>query len=199
VTEDKFEHSFQQWESIGRDAAAEIKTTPIDVAYVEARGPLCHELLCLLGGSVEYAETPWKSFLTKVLEHFAAIAPLCRWVPPPNSQLERVGYHPMGEAVVYRFTPDHGDRVIFFVNYKPEPPAGGRYVRPLFNLPQLDLNKFIRPPFDHSNQDRKLPSRLRPGSVQLFTPIPQTDDAVRYGLTLSSRTNLGIWEELCRD
>jgi hypothetical protein len=105
----------------------------------------------------------------------------------------------MGEAVVYRFTPDHGDRVIFFVNYKPEPPAGGRYVRPLFNLPQLDLTKVIRPPFDHSNQDRKLPSRLRPGSVQLFTPIPQTDDAVRYGLTLSSRTNLGIWEELCRD
>lgn len=199
MTEEIFEESFREWERVGRGAAAEIKTTPIDVSYVEARGPLCHDLLCLLGGSIEFAETPWNSFLTKMLKHFATIAPLSRWLPPPNSQLDRVGYHPIGEAVVYRFTPDNGEKVIFFVNYKPEPPAVGRYVRPLFNLPQLDLDRFIRPPFDHSNEDRKLLSRLRLGSVQQFAPIPQTDGAVRYGLTLASKANLGMWEEFCRD
>jgi hypothetical protein len=46
------------WEYIGRGYAKEIGINPTSIEYIEARGFLCHELLYLLGGWIEFIFTP---------------------------------------------------------------------------------------------------------------------------------------------
>ncbi|MAE11340.1 MAG: hypothetical protein CL876_05440 [Dehalococcoidales bacterium] len=46
-----------------RRLAAEIKIEPKKVPFIEARGFLCHELMYLLGGNIEFVETAWNEFI----------------------------------------------------------------------------------------------------------------------------------------
>jgi len=186
------------WGDIGKNAAAQIKKPARNVPYIEARGYLCHELTYLLGGCVTFTGTPLKDFVIKVLEYFLPIAPICRWIPPPNSTLEQIGYHGTARTKVYRFKPEVDTTVIFFVNYKPEPPVGGPYLRSLFNVPQLDLDKFLRPPFRSEYRD-ELEHVLRRGMVGRFAPIPMTEGAREsIGMT-GEEMDRAMWEEFCRD
>jgi hypothetical protein len=181
---------------IGRSAAAEIKKRARNMSYIEARGYLCHELTYLLGGSVKFIETPVKNFFMKVFEYFLPIAPICRWIPPLNSTLEQIGYHRDAETTVYRFKSESDPTVIFFVNYKPKSPAWGPYLHSLFNVPQLDLYKFLRPPFGNSNEIENV---LRRGMVGTFSPIPMTDGAREYLAATEVDMHKAMWEEFCKD
>lgn len=186
--------SLGSWEDTARNAALQLKTAVRDFPYIEARGLLCHELMHLLGGSIEFVETPWKNPVLRALEFFIPIAPICRWMPPRNSLLTQVGYHGDQETVVYRFIPEEGSTVVFFVNYKPEPP-GGRYIRPLFNVPQLDLHRFLRPPFEKENREAQLNQLLRRGMTQTFGPLPMTKGAADYLSELNAVVCRAMWEE----
>lgn len=190
--------SLRSWEDIARNAAAELKTPARDCSYIEARGLLCHELMHLLGGCIEFLETPWKNVILRALEFFIPIAPVCRWIPPRNSELAQVGYDGGQETVVYRFIPEDGPKVIFFVNYKPEPPAGGRYIRSLFNVPQLDLHRFLRPPFKKENRGAQLDQLLRSGMTQIFEPVPMTEAAADYLSEHNAGICRALWEEFSR-
>jgi hypothetical protein len=183
------------WEDIARNAAAELKMPPLKIPHIEARGLLCHELMHLLGGRIEFVETPWKSFVLRALESFIPIAAVCRWIPPSKSELAEVGYDGGQETKVYRFMPESDAPVIFFVNFKPEPPAGGRYIRSLFNVPQLDLHRFLRPPFNE-NRGSQLDQRLRSGMTERFTPMPMTEAAADYLSEQDVEICRGLWEEL---
>lgn len=184
----------ESWEEIGAGAATEMKIAPKQVKYIEARGFLCHELLYLVGGNIEFIETPWKQFILKVLESIFPIAPICRWYPPEYCELEWVGYKWQSETKVYRLTPNEGSIVVFFVEYKPEPPAGGSYVRPLFNMPKLDISNFLRPPFDESNDNLKIEELFRTGLVEKFTPVPMTSEARHRVREIHLETCKGLWQ-----
>ena len=185
----------ENWEKIGEGAAAEIKITPKRLNYIYARGFLCHELLCLLGGNIEFVETPWRKFILKILEFIFPISPICRWYPPEDCVLEWVGFHSQSKTKVYRLTPSKGSVAVFFVEYKPEPPAGGGYIRPLFNVPQLDISKFLRPPFEKSNDNLKIEQILRIGLVEKFSPIPMTSEARNRVREIHLETCRGLWKE----
>ena len=115
-------------EEMGLGLASQMGTAARRLEYIEARGFLCHELLHLLGGSIEFVETPWREFVLKIMEAiFCPIAPICRWLPPQDCVLECVGSHSQSETRVYRLTPREGAVVVFFVEYKAEAPAGGHY------------------------------------------------------------------------
>ena len=151
--------------------ATEIGIAPRRLEYIQARGFLCHELLHLLGGSIKFVETPWGEFVLRIMEAISLpIPPICRWLPPQDCVLECVGSHSQSETRVYRLTPNEGAVVVFFVVYKPEAPIGGDYVRSAFNVPQLEMTKFLRPPFDASNGNRRIEERLRGGLVGRFLP-----------------------------
>jgi hypothetical protein len=152
----------------------------------------------LLGGRIEFVETPWRSFILKALESFIPIAPVCRWIPPSDSELAQVGYEASQETMVYRLIPESGEAVIFFVNYKPEPPAGGRYIRSVFNVPQLDLHRFLRPPFI-DNRGAELDHLLRTGLTERFAAIPMTDAAADYLSDQNVEVCRGLWEGLSRE
>lgn len=186
------------WEETGKYAAAEIKITPKKLEYIEARGFLCHELLYLLGGHIEFVETPWRQCVLKILEFIFPISPICRWYPPEDSILEWVGYHSQCETKAYRLTPREGSITVVFVEYKPEPPAGGGYVRPFFNVPQLDISKFLRPPFEESNDNIKIEQLLRAGLVEIFEPLPLTSGARNRIREIHRETCKGLWEELSK-
>lgn len=188
----------ESWEKIGEGAAAEMKITPKQIKYIEARGFLCYELLYLLGGRIEFVETPWKKIILKILEFIFPIAPICRWYPPEYCELEWVGYQRQSETKVYRLTPNEGPIVIFFVEHKPEPPAWGGYIRPLFNLPKLDISKFLRPPFDESNDNLKIEQLLRTGLVEKFTPIPMTSEARHKVREIHLETCRGLWQRFSK-
>jgi hypothetical protein len=188
--------SHSSWAGIGRSAAAEIKKPARNMSYIEARGYLCYELTYLLGGSVTFTETPMKNFVMKALEYFLPIAPICRWIPPLNSTLEQIGYHGTGEATVYRFQPEDEATVVFFVNYEPEPPASGPYLPSLFNVPQLDSFKFLRPPFGNRDEIEHV---FRRGMVGRFTPIPMTEGARESMAITQVEMDGAMWEEFCRD
>jgi hypothetical protein len=185
----------ENWEKIGKGAAAEIKIAPKQLEYIEARGFLCHELLYMLGGHIEFIETPWSQLVLKILEFILPISPICRWFPSEDCILEWVGFHSQSETRVYRLTPMEGSIVVFFVEHKPEPPAGGGYIRPLFNVPQLEISKFLRPPFDESNNNLKIEQILRIGLVQKFSPIPMTSKARNRVMEIHMETCKGLWEE----
>lgn len=184
----------ESWKKIGEGAAAEIKITPQQLKYIGARGFLCHELLYLLGGHIEFVETSRKKFILKILEFIFPIAPICRWYPPEDCELEWVGYQRQSETKVYRLTPNEGSIVVFFVEYKPEPPAWGGYIRPLFNVPKLDISRFLRPPFEESNDNLKIEQLLRTGLVEKFTPIPMTSEARNKVREIHLETCKGLWQ-----
>ena len=189
----------ERWEKIGEGAAAQMKITPKQIGHIDARGPLCHELLFLLGGTIEFVETPWKEFVLKILESVFPISPICRWLPPDDCVLECVGSLSQSDTEVYRLTPNEGLIVVFFVEYKPEPPVAGGYIHPLFNVPQLDIRRFLRPPFDESNDNLKIGQLLRSGLVQKFSPIPMTADA-RKGLRETHwETCRGLWHGFTKE
>ena len=188
----------ESWEKMGRGAAAEMKITPRQVKHIEARGFLCYELMYLLGGCIEFIETPWKNFILKTLEYLFPVAPICRWYPPENSELEWVGYHAQEETKVYRFISEGNPVVIFFVNCKPEPPAGGGYMHSLFKVPQLDISKFLRPPFEKNNDNLKIEQLLRAGMVGKFAPIPMTDGAKDRVREVHLETCKGLWQEFSK-
>ncbi len=197
MSENKSDGSRRTWEDIGKGAAAQIKKTVRKVPHIEARGYLCHELTYLLGGCVAFTETPMSKFITKAMEYFLPISPICRWMPPPKSTLEKVGYVGTGETTVYRYKPESGDAVVFFVNFKPERPAWGPYLRPLFNMPQLDLYQFLRPPFTEADRD-EMDHVFRRGMVGRFTPIPMTEGAKESMEITGVEMRRAMWEEFCR-
>jgi hypothetical protein len=187
---EQLRYSSESSVEMGERAAAQIEITPKPIAYIEARGYLCHELLFLLGGHIEYVKTPWKEFVLKILESLFPISPICRWFPT-DGVLEWVGSHDEDDRRVYRLTPKEGPIVVFFVKYKPEPPAFGFYIHHLFMVPQLDISYFLRPPFDESNEQLKIKQLLRSGSVgKLGPPLPMTED----GRKAFSET----WMDMCR-
>lgn len=189
----------ESWEKIAEGAAKEMKIAPLHVNYIEARGFLCHELLYLLGGRIQFVETSWKSLLLKTLELAFPVAPVCRWYPPQDCELEWVGYRGQSDLRVYRLTPNQGSITIFFVEYKPELPAAGRYIRPLFNVPRLDIRRFLRPPFDRDNDNLKIEQLLRTGSVERFTPIPMTAEARDRVEEIHLETCRGLWQGFSKD
>jgi hypothetical protein len=67
---------------LGKRTAIEIKSAPEQLEYLEARGYLCHELIYLLGGHIEYVQTSWKQLVLKFMEYIFPISPICRWYPP---------------------------------------------------------------------------------------------------------------------
>jgi hypothetical protein len=186
--------SSESWEEIGEGAAAQMRTAPTKVEYIEARGPLCHELLFLLKGNIEFVKTPWREFVLKILEFQFPISPICRWHPPDNCVLERVGYNGEVDAEVYRLTPNEGPIVVFFVKYKPEPPVAGGYIRPLFNVPQLDIWHFLRPPFDDNNDNLKIENLLHSGIVEKFSIIPMTPEDKKKVSEIHLETCRGLWQ-----
>lgn len=197
MSENKSDGSRPTWEDIGKGAAAQIKKTARKVPHIEARGYLCHELTYLLGGCVSFTETPMSKLITKAMEYFLPISPICRWMPPSNSTLEKVGYVGTGETTVYRYKPESGDAVVFFVNFKPEPPAWGPYLRPLFNMPQLDLYQFLRPPFAEADR-HEMDHVFRRGMVGRFAPIPMTEGAKESMEITGVEIRRAMWEEFCR-
>jgi hypothetical protein len=120
--------SAQKWYELGKRAAKEMHLSPQKVPHIDARGFLCHELYYLFGGSFGFIETPRKQIVLRFLERHFPIAPICRWHPPEDSTLERLGIAPdftANGAEVYRLTPAKHPITVFFVEPKPEPhPAG---------------------------------------------------------------------------
>lgn len=184
----------KDWRQVGVDAAHQIKTTPKKLAYIEARGSLCHELLYLLGGHIQFIETPMRQWLLKIFEFFLPVSPICQWYPQKNSSLEQIGYYHQSETKVYKLTKDKQTVAIFFIEYSPEPPAGGRFVRSFFNFPYL--KEFLKPPYETSDYNEKLNQDLRDGLVEKFTPIPMTEDARNYAANLGQEMHRGLWDEL---
>lgn len=188
----------KNWGEIGKGAAAEIKITPKKLKYIEARGFLCHELLYLLGGHIEFIGTSWRQYILKILELTFPISPICRWYPLEDCVLEWVGYHSQCETKVYRLTSREGLITVFFVEYKPEPPAAGGYIRSFFNVPQLDISKFLRPPFEESSDNTKIEQVLRAGLVEKFKPLPMTSGAKNRISEIHMETCKSLWEELSK-
>ena len=178
----------RNWEEIGKGAAAEIKIKPKKLKYIEARGLLCHELLYLLGGQIEFVKTSWRQCVLKILEFKFPISPICRWYPSEDCVLEWIGYNSQwNETKVYRLTPREGSITVFFVEYKPEPPAAGGYVRPFFNVPQLHISNFLRPPFDESNDNTKIEQLLRAGLFDEVSDKLRLKLQRRAGLPVESK------------
>ena len=188
----------KNWEEIGKSAAAEIKIKPKKLKHIEARGLLCHELLYLLGGQIEFVKTSWRQCVLKILEFIFPISPICRWYPSEDCVLEWIGYDSQCETKVYRLTPREGSITVFFVEYKPEPPAAGGYVRPFFNVPQLHISNFLRPPFDESNDNIKIEQLLRAGLVEEFKPISMTSGAKNRIREIHRESCKGLWEGLSK-
>jgi hypothetical protein len=88
---------------------------------------------------------------------------------------------------------------IFFVEYRPEPPAAGRCIRPLFNVPRLDIRRFLRPPFEGDNDNLKIEQLLHTGSVERFTPIPITAEARERVEEIHLETCRGLWQGFSKD
>jgi hypothetical protein len=188
----------ETWKERDRSGIAEIKITPKRIEYIEARGFLCHELLYLLGGHIEFVETLWRQCALKLLEYILPISPICRWFPLDDCILEWVGHYNQSETRAYRLTPREGSITVFFVEYKPSRPTFGRYVRPFYNFPQLDISKFIRPPFEESSDEVEFEQLLRTGLVEKFEPMPMTSEA-RNRITEIHREMCKVfWEELSK-
>jgi hypothetical protein len=178
---------------IGRNAATEIRTTARQVPYIEARGLLCHELLYLLGGHIQFARTSWRQFLIKLLEPLFPLSPICRWYPPENYILEWIGSSGPCDTKVYRLITAGHPKAVFFVDYKPDRPLV-RHIRPFFNAPILDLGKFLRPPSENSIDSRDIERELRGGLEQRFTPLPLTPGATNRVSEISRELHRGLWE-----
>lgn len=185
----------QTWNNIAKAAATQMSISPIIVPHIEARGNLCHELLILMGGHVEFVATPISSLLLRALEFVLPISPICRWTPPERSRLEQIGRHRDQDTVVYRLRPEAGDTAVFFIRNKPEPTIGGSYVRTPFHVPQLDLAQFLRPPFTPGYTER-LEDMLRLGMIARFSPSLLTNGASDHLAIQHAHMCQAMWEVL---
>lgn len=177
---------------VGWDAARSVREAPKRVRYVEAQGFLCHELLVLLGGRVEYV-LPRRTTLRQWLAaRLAPTFPSCRWHPPDGAVLEEVA-QPDADTTVYRCKSDTDGPVVFFVQYQPEPPAGQPGDRFPYNVPRLDMDHFLRAPFTGRSQQLAM-ARLRGGCHlgPVFEPIPMSDDARDYADAIHRETCRGL-------
>ena len=184
----------QTWEEIGRGYAKEIGINPTSIEYIEARGFLCHELLYLLGGQIEFIFTPWWRLFRRLGDILFGVFPACRWYPPEDSILEQVGYRRQSEKKVYRLIITQDDQIVFTVEYQPEPPVGKFGMVFPYNVPCLRQNMFLRPPFEKNHQ---LISKNLRDSInrheRCFEPL-----ATKEGLRTSSQKidemDKGFWE-----
>ena len=140
----------EHWIELGRQGAKEMGIDPIRIEYIKAKGFLCHELLYLLGGRIEFIlRSSWQ-----LISIFADILfktfPICRWYPPEGSILELVGTYHHYKTKVYRLTITQDDRAVFFIEYKPEAPDGSGKVDFPYNVPCLV--KFLCPPFNKNKE-----------------------------------------------
>jgi len=177
----------ETWEEIGRGVAREIGVDPANIEYIEARGFLCHELLYLLGGRIEFIFTPWWRLFSRLGDILFGVFPICRWYPPEDSILEWVGYHSQCETKVYRLTITQDDKVVFFVEYQPN-----KWFFPC-NVPWLVQDRFLRPPFE---KNKEIISRNLRDSInrhqQGFEPIATEEQIRTY--SHSDEIDKGLWE-----
>lgn len=180
-------------EYIGRGIAKEIGIEPKRIEYVEAKGFLCHELLYLLDGRIEFVFTPWWRLFCRLGDILFGIFPVCRWYPSDNSILEWVGYHSQHETKVYRLTKTQDDQIVFTVEYQPEPPADMSGVVFPYNVPCLRQDMFLRPPFE---KNKKLISKNLRYSVHRlalrFEPLA-TEEEIRKA-SHRDEIDKGLWE-----
>lgn len=183
----------ETWEEISRGAAKEIGIDPTRIEYIEARGFLCHELLYLLGGRIEFIFTPWWRLFSRLGDILFGVFPVCRWYPPEDSILEWVGYHSQCETKVYRLTITQDDRVVFFVEYQPEAPVTLSGMFFPYNVPKLQQDRFLRPPFE---KNKELISKNLRDSInrheRWFEPLA-TKEEIRACFH-SNEVDKGLWE-----
>lgn len=181
------------WEYIGRGVAKEIGIDPTSIEYIEVKGFLCHELLYLLGGRIEFIFTPWWRLFRRLGDSLFGVFPVCRWYPPEGTILEWVGCHSQCETKVYRLTITQDDRAVFFVEYQPEAPIGFRETLFPYNVPRLVQDRFLRPPFE---KNKEIISRNLRDSInrhqQVFEPIA-TKEEIR-ACSHSDEIDKGLWE-----
>ena len=179
----------ETWEEIARGVAKEIGIDPTNIEYIEARGFLCHELLYLLGGRIEFIFTPWWRLFSYIGDILFKTFPICRWYPPVDTILEWVGYDRQCETKVYRLTITQDDRAVFFVEYEPGVLRGGFP----YNVPRLVRDRFLRPPFE---KYKELISKNLQDSIhrheQCFEPIA-TKEQIRNS-SHQDEVDKGLWE-----
>lgn len=183
----------QTWEEIGRGIAKELGIKPKTIGFIEARGFLCHELLYLLGGRIEFISTPWWHILKRLCDIFG-VFPACRWYPPESSILEYVGYHREHETKVYRLTIAKSNIVVFFIEYQPELTFNSFGMFFPFEMPLLKEDKFLNPPF---NDDGRFINRtLRHGLwfKQIFQPLWDDNTRRQNYETVFKPMKKGAWE-----
>lgn len=182
------------WGEVGKGVANEIGIEPERIDFIEAKGFLCHELLYLLDGRIEFIFTPWWQLFHRLADILFGVFPVCRWYPPEGTILEWVGYHSQSETKVYRLTITQDDKAVFFVEHEPEAPMG--FLGSLFpyNVPCLVKDRFLRPPFE---KNKELISRILQSSInhheQRFEPIA-TEEAIRASSNRRKESDKGLWE-----
>jgi hypothetical protein len=179
----------ETWEEIGRGVAKEIGIAPKKIEYIEARGFLCHELLYLLDGRIDFIFTPWWRLFRRLGDSIFGVFPVCQWYPPEGTILECVGRHSQCETEVYRLTITQDDKVVFFVEYQPE----SEMFFPCNNVPWLVQDRFLRPPFE---KNKEIISKNLRDSInrhqQVFKPIV-TKEVIR-ACSHSDEIDKGLWE-----
>lgn len=178
---------------IGKGAAKQIGIPPQAIDYIEARGFLCHELLYLLRGRIDFVFTPSWRFFRRLADRFFGVYPLCRWYPPEGTILELVGYYAEHKTKVYRLVITESDKVVFFVENQPEAPIGFREFEFPYNVPTLVQNRFLRPPF--KNNIKMISNNLRDSvnrHEHCYEPIA-TEEEINSWLHIDE-TNKGLWD-----
>ena len=123
--------------------------------------------------------------------------PICRWFPPKGSTLEVVAYHSENETTAYRLRPVRGPVTVFFAERRPAKPVAGYYSRPLYMVPRLDLDRFLRPPFDGHKVSLRS-EQLRNG-IQLRRAMPVMPEVYVSIATLRAAESRGLWRILSDD
>jgi hypothetical protein len=187
---------------LGKSAAKEMRLSPHKVPHIDARGFLCHELFLLFGGSFGFVETPRKHIVLRFLERHFPIAPICRWHPPEDSTLERLGSAPdyaANGAEVYRLTPAAHPIAVFFVEPKPEPHPMGWFIPIFYNCPRLMLEHICRPPFELGYDAHSYELQLRLGTAKRYwAPLVSEESARDMRFTYEIQVNRGMWEVLSK-
>ena len=184
-------------EEMGEAVAALVRVPPRRVKYIKARGILCHELLSLLGGSIEFRRATSRQRVIWALESVFRIMPVDRWYAPQDCTLELVGQHSEYETRAYRLRRDRNPQAVFFVLYKPSERDGHN---PAFsNTPMLDYDRFLRPPFDHSNDSSALLQLLRRRTYVHVLPSLLSPEAEQFATDCRLAICRGLWKGLNDD
>jgi hypothetical protein len=176
----------------GKSVAEEIRRNAQVKAFIAGRGFLCHELLYLLGGRIEFIITPWWNIIRHACDAILGLFPLCRWYPPEGTILEYIGYASMFETKFYRCVTPGKNTVVFAIEFDP----GSDSFFP-FRGPRLKEDLFLRPPFE--NDRNIIKDTLRGISIPLptYTPLASEETIINiYKHNLEQ--NRGIWEGLCK-